>query len=299
MKKWTALLMALMLTIAIFAGCGKKPASPQGGNDTPEPVTQNRVITAEEAKARIDSGDPVVIVDVRTPEEYAEKHIPGAILLPVETIGDRQPVLLPVQDAEILLYCRSGNRSADAAKKLADLGYTNLSDFGGINDWPYETEDGEWESKEGTLSSFYAADLYGVPYDEDLYEDHKLTMVNVWTTFCGYCLTEMPDLMKLSEEFADRGFQVVGVVGDTMNSRGEGDLGQIRLARKLAEETGASYSHLMLTPDLALALKDVQAFPTTFFLDEEGKTVGKAVVGARSYSDWKELIGSALEMVGA
>ena len=98
-----------------------------------------RKITAEEAKARIDSGDPVVIVDVRTPEEFAAGHIPGAINVPNEGILDEMPVELNDLNAEILLYCRSGRRSSEAAHKLLAMGYTNLYDFGGIIDWPYET----------------------------------------------------------------------------------------------------------------------------------------------------------------
>ena len=97
-------------------------------------------ITAEEAKARIDSGDPVVIVDVRTPEEFAAGHIPGAINVPNEGILDEMPVELNDLNAEILLYCRSGRRSSEAAHKLLAMGYTNVYDFGGIIDWPYETE---------------------------------------------------------------------------------------------------------------------------------------------------------------
>ena len=96
------------------------------------------VLTAEEAYQRMESGDPIVIVDVRTEEEYNTGHIEGAILIPNETILDTKPELLPDEDAEILIYCRSGNRSAKAAKKLAALGYTNIYDFGGIIDWPYE-----------------------------------------------------------------------------------------------------------------------------------------------------------------
>lgn len=96
-------------------------------------------ITAEEAKKRMDENDSLIIVDVRSESEYAEKHIAGAILIPNETIIDKMPELLPDPDAEILIYCRSGNRSRQAANKLIDLGYTNIYDFGGIIDWPYET----------------------------------------------------------------------------------------------------------------------------------------------------------------
>ena len=97
-----------------------------------------RRITAAEAKTRIDSGDEVVILDVRTEGEYNTEHIPNAILIPNETIADKMPDLLPDLDAEILIYCRSGNRSAEATRKLIQIGYTNVYDFGGINSWQYE-----------------------------------------------------------------------------------------------------------------------------------------------------------------
>lgn len=99
-------------------------------------------ITAEEAKNRMDSDDTIIILDVRTQEEYEESHIPGAILIPNESIGTQKQEQLPDMDQEILVYCRSGNRSAQAAKKLVEAGYTQIYDFGGIMDWPYGTESG-------------------------------------------------------------------------------------------------------------------------------------------------------------
>lgn len=95
-------------------------------------------ITAEDAKTRIDSEQEIIILDVRTAEEYNSGHIPNAILIPNETITDEMPELLPDLNAKILIYCRSGNRSAQAAKKLIGIGYTNVYDFGGINEWPYD-----------------------------------------------------------------------------------------------------------------------------------------------------------------
>ena len=100
-------------------------------------------ISAEDAKKRMDSGDEIIILDVRTQAEYDESHIPGAILIPNETIGNGKPEQLPDTDKEILVYCRSGNRSAQAAKKLVEAGYTQIYDFGGIMDWPYDTVSGE------------------------------------------------------------------------------------------------------------------------------------------------------------
>lgn len=94
-------------------------------------------ISAEEAKKIIDSED-VIVLDVRTQEEYNEGHIVNAVLLPVNDIADKALETLPNKDAKILVYCRSGNRSATASKQLIKMGYTNVYDFGGIISWPYE-----------------------------------------------------------------------------------------------------------------------------------------------------------------
>lgn len=96
-------------------------------------------ITPEQAKEIIDNNPDCVILDVRTQEEYDEGHIKGAVLLPDSEIAARAKEVLTDKDAVILVYCRSGRRSALAAKELAQMGYTQIHDFGGIIDWPYET----------------------------------------------------------------------------------------------------------------------------------------------------------------
>ena len=96
-------------------------------------------ITAEEAKTMIDNGG-VTIVDVRRPDEYAAQHIPGAINVPNEDISSDPPAALPDMDAVLLVHCRTGIRSKAASDKLIQMGYQNVYDFGGIVDWPYETE---------------------------------------------------------------------------------------------------------------------------------------------------------------
>ena len=134
------IILAGMIAIAIpsvmATGANAPTPAPASEEALETPVYHS--LTAEEAKGRIDSDDTLIILDVRTQEEYDAGHIPDAIVLPNETIGDAQPELLPDLNAEILVYCRSGNRSAQAAKKLIAIGYTNVVDFGGIIDWPYE-----------------------------------------------------------------------------------------------------------------------------------------------------------------
>jgi rhodanese-related sulfurtransferase len=98
-----------------------------------------RKISAEEARKIMESTDDFILLDVRTDEEFKEKRIDGAILIPNNEIAGRAGLELPEKNAIILIYCRSGRRSAIAAKELVDMGYKRVYDFGGIIDWPYET----------------------------------------------------------------------------------------------------------------------------------------------------------------
>lgn len=137
MKKWIA--TALLLTV-LFAGCGKDTAQ---RTQAPTEITKEAVyvnITAQEAKEIMDTRQDYVILDTRTQEEYDERHIPGAILIPHDQIKDQAESLLTDKDQLILVYCRSGRRSKLASEDLVALGYTNIMEFGGIIDWPYETE---------------------------------------------------------------------------------------------------------------------------------------------------------------
>ena len=102
------------------------------------PAATYTMIGQDEAAERMTRDDGHVVVDVRRQDEYDAGHIPGAILIPNESIGSERPEALPDPEQIILIYCRSGNRSKQAAQKLADLGYTNVYEFGGIITWPGE-----------------------------------------------------------------------------------------------------------------------------------------------------------------
>lgn len=97
-------------------------------------------ITPAQAKAIMDSGEPHIILDTREQYEFDEGHIPGAILIPYTEIETKADTMLPDKDAQILVYCRSGRRSKIASEILAGLGYTDVKEFGGIIDWPYDIE---------------------------------------------------------------------------------------------------------------------------------------------------------------
>jgi len=97
-----------------------------------------RQITMQEAIEMMEKEENYIILDVRTHEEFASGHIPGAMVIPNETIGTEEIAQLPHKDQLIMVYCRSGNRSKQASDKLVKLGYTNIVEFGGIIDWPGE-----------------------------------------------------------------------------------------------------------------------------------------------------------------
>ena len=127
MRRIVFLILAMLL---VLTGCG---------GTTVESSYQQ--ITQEEAKEMMDTQE-VVILDVREQDEFDAGHIPGAVLLPVGTITeDTAAAVIDDLDTVVLVYCRSGNRSKTASQALADLGYTNVYEFGGINSWPYEIEE--------------------------------------------------------------------------------------------------------------------------------------------------------------
>ena len=126
MKRLLALSFAML---SVLTGCGGMAME-----NTYQQITQ------EAAKNMMDTQE-VIVLDVREQEEFDAGHIPGAVLLPVGTITkDTAAAVIPKSDSVVLVYCRSGNRSKTASKALADLGYTNIYEFGGINTWPYEVE---------------------------------------------------------------------------------------------------------------------------------------------------------------
>lgn len=133
MRKIKGWLIIIMITFSLFGltACGGNSHDENSG------VTYEQ-ISAKEAKEIMDTGNDYIIIDARTESEFAEGHIEGAILIPEYEIVGRAEKELPDKDALILVYCRSGRRSKIASSELVKLGYTNVKEFGGIIDWPYE-----------------------------------------------------------------------------------------------------------------------------------------------------------------
>ena len=142
MKRISKYFCLLLLCLA-FTGCSSKESeTSENDKQTVGSTSENTYeqINQIQAKEIMDSGEPYILLDVRSQEEYVDGHIKGAILIPDHKISEQAEQQLPDKDALILVYCRSGRRSKKAAGELASLGYTNVKEFGGIIDWAYGIE---------------------------------------------------------------------------------------------------------------------------------------------------------------
>ncbi len=162
-----------------------------------------------------------------------------------------------------------------------------------------ETKEEMGAPEGASFSSFEALDLEMNAVDESIFVQHDLTMINIWATFCGPCLAEMPYLAELSLEYEDKGVQIIGIVADVQpDARGEYSEEMLKLAKELVQETGADYPHLLPGADLnEMKLYEVSAVPETIFVDREGNIVGKSYIGSRSKEDWAAILDSMLKEV--
>lgn len=150
-------------------------------------------------------------------------------------------------------------------------------------------------STDTAVGNFQMNDVDGTSYDQSLFADNEVTLVNVFTTWCSPCVNEIPELQKLSEQMKEQGVGVVGVVLDTV-SNGSEDSEAIQKAQLLREKTGASYPFLI--PDDSMMnghLNGISAFPHSFFVDKNGNILGEAVEGSHDLEGWTELVNAQLE----
>lgn len=138
--------------------------------------------------------------------------------------------------------------------------------------------------------AFTATSLAGDEISDKLFADAKLTVVNIWGTFCGPCIQEMPYLGELSAELAGDGVQLVGLVCDVTDLEGNVYPEQVEKAQNIVEMTGASYAHIIPSKDLSEILQNTMYVPTTYFVDAEGRILGEPLVGSRTKEDWKSVI---------
>ncbi len=159
-----------------------------------------------------------------------------------------------------------------------------------------ETTGTQTSTADGILSDFESTDINGNVIDESVFQGKKITMINIWATFCGPCINEMPDLGEISREYADKGFQIIGIPVDVTDYYGNIDDSQVSLAKEIIDETGADYLHIMPSDSLNSAkLQFVTSVPETIFVDENGCQIGESYIGSRSEEQWLAIIDGLME----
>ena len=150
--------------------------------------------------------------------------------------------------------------------------------------------------KAGDKITFNATDMNGKSVSSDIFSKNKVTMVNIWGTFCGPCIREMPDLAKLNEANKSNGVEVVGIVIDILDRKGNVDSRVKSSGEAIIKQTGANYTHIIPSKEMfSGVLRNVQAVPTTIFVDSNGNQIGEAYLGSRSQKDWQKIIDNILK----
>ena len=208
-----------------------------------------------------------------------------------------------------LTACSSGqNTSEEGASSLesADAGSSEAdgqNSEGTADTEAAETPDTSEEAASETvynIGSFTMEDINGEAYTEAMFQDYDLTMVNVFATWCSPCIAEIPYLEQLSQDMAENGVNVVGIVIDTADGKGGVNADALESAKTLAEELETTYPFLIPDADMMNGLLyGVQSIPTTFFVDSEGNQVGYAYVTAMEREQFVEIIDAALAEVAA
>ena len=150
--------------------------------------------------------------------------------------------------------------------------------------------------KAGEKITFTATDLKGAAVTSEIFAKNKVTMLNIWGTFCGPCIREMPDLAKLNEANKSNGVEVVGIVIDILDRKGNVDSRVKSTGEAIIAQTGADYTHIIPSKEMfSGVLRGVQAVPTTIFVDSNGKQIGEVYLGSRSQKDWQKIIDEILK----
>ena len=147
-----------------------------------------------------------------------------------------------------------------------------------------------------TNYSFSSKDLDGATISSELYANNKITMINIWGTFCGPCIREMPDLEKLSQANKDKGFQIIGIPIDLVDDFGRIIPSAKKDANLIITQTGVTYKNVVPTHDMMAGfLRGIQVVPTTIFVDKNGHQIGQIYLGSRSQKDWQKILDKLLE----
>ena len=183
----------------------------------------------------------------------------------------------------LLIGCGKSDNSTDQMSNTAENVAENIEE---------NTQDAQTDTEQPYVFTFSDAVLVnGEKMSSEIFADSKLTMVNVWATFCGPCINEMPDLGEIAAAYDKVDFQMIGIVSDAV----EGDTDMLAEAQEIIEETGADYPHLLLNEELYVNLVGASdSVPTTYFFNQKGELLGY-LIGAREKEVWEEIIDGLLE----
>ena len=189
----------------------------------------------------------------------------------------------------LLLLSGCGNSAGTTPNTDSSAPSSSQTDDTQSNDSAESSDD----SAETFQLTFTAKDLDGNEVDQSVFANAKLTMMNIWATFCGPCINEMPELGELAAE-GGTDYQIIGVCADL-----NGTEDMLEDAKEIVSQTKANYLHLQPSEDLYPVLTASSSVPVTFFFDSEGKLVGKGILGAQDKDTWSQVISERLEMVKA
>ena len=154
--------------------------------------------------------------------------------------------------------------------------------------------------KKNSFSKFTAVNIAGNKITEDILKGKKLTMIKIWATFCGPCINEMPEIARLHTDYADKDFQVLGIISDITYLNGGYEKSLFNDALDIIAATGVNYTNLLPSKSLdIIKLNEVYSVPETIFVDENGNIIGESYIGSRSYENWKIIIDDILASMDA
>ena len=173
---------------------------------------------------------------------------------------------------------------AQSAESVSEIETTEAESTEMITE---ETTESETQEEEPYFVTFEANTIDGEALTSEIFSESRLTMINVWATYCNPCLSEMPDLGEIAAEYDNTEFQMIGIISDVAEGAAEEDINN---AKDLIEQTSANYPHLLLSESLYMNLVGgINSVPTTFFVDQKGELLGYAI-GAQSKETWVSII---------
>lgn len=308
MKKQAILISALLTLALALSACANNATIDNGASKAPmssssasmqsdkkdDMIAEYKKITADDAKKMMN--DDAIILDVRTTEEFEEAHIPNAVLLSSTEILDKAEMTLADKEQTILVYCRSGNRSATSAKELIAMGYKNVFDFGGINDWMGETVSGKdnnimndtKKEVENPAPAFMFTDFDDNTVSLADFEGKKVH-VKFWASWCSICTKSLPETDELSAMNKD--FEVITIVAPGF--KGEKSMADFK---KWFE--GMGYKNItVLFDENGKYMKEfgVRTFPSSAYIGEDGSLID-FTVGHSSNDKVKAVFDKAVSM---